>query len=90
MLKRAIDDPDSAATVRAIMNLAREARIGIIVEGLETEAQRAFLHSTGSTTLAQGYYFSEAVVADEAGDLLRTGTMEQSERSKGEGQEPGG
>jgi predicted signal transduction protein with EAL and GGDEF domain len=90
MLKRAIDDPDSAATVRAIMNLAREARIGIIVEGLETEAQRAFLHSTGSTTLAQGYYFSEAVVADEAGDLLRSGTMEQSERSKGEGQEPPG
>ncbi|WGT63214.1 putative bifunctional diguanylate cyclase/phosphodiesterase [Variovorax paradoxus] len=86
MLKRAIDDPDSAATVRAIMNLAREARIGIIVEGLETEAQRAFLHSTGSTTLAQGYYFSEAVVANEAGDLLRSGTMEQSERSKGEGQ----
>ncbi|MDM0118897.1 putative bifunctional diguanylate cyclase/phosphodiesterase [Variovorax arabinosiphilus] len=82
MLKRAVDDPDSAATVRAIMNLAREARIGIIVEGLETEAQLAFLHSTGSTTMAQGYYFSEAVVANEAGDFLRTGTMEQSERSK--------
>lgn len=82
MLQRAIDDPDSAATVRAIMNLAREARIGIIVEGLETQAQLAFLHSTGSTTLAQGYYFSGAVVADEAGDFLRTGTMEQSQSSK--------
>jgi diguanylate cyclase (GGDEF)-like protein/PAS domain S-box-containing protein len=88
MLKRAIDDPDSAATVRAIMNLAREARIGIIVEGLETEAQRVFLGSTGSTTLAQGYYFSGAVVADEAGDFLRTGTMAQSESSKAENLEP--
>ncbi|MDQ0086525.1 diguanylate cyclase (GGDEF)-like protein/PAS domain S-box-containing protein [Variovorax boronicumulans] len=86
MLKRAIDDPDSAATVRAIMNLAREARIGIIVEGLETEEQLAFLHSTDSTTLAQGYYFSGAVVANEAGDFLRTGTMEQSESSKAENQ----
>ena len=83
MLNRAIDDPDSAATVRAIMNLAREARIGIIVEGLETETQLAFLQSTGATTLAQGYYFSEAVMATEAGDFLRSGTMEQSERSKG-------
>lgn len=83
MLKRAIDDPDSAATVRAIMNLAREARIGIIVEGLETQTQLAFLQSTGATTLAQGYYFSEAVMATEAGDFLRSGTMEQSERSKG-------
>ncbi|MDQ0586223.1 putative bifunctional diguanylate cyclase/phosphodiesterase [Variovorax paradoxus] len=82
MLKRAIDDPDSAATVRAIMNLAREARIGIIVEGLETETQLAFLRSTGATTLAQGYYFSEAVMAIEAGDFLRSGTMAQSERSK--------
>ncbi|MGJ7544347.1 EAL domain-containing protein [Variovorax sp. LT1R16] len=86
MLQRAIDDPDSAATVRAIMNLAREARIGIIVEGLETEAQLAFLHSTGSTTLAQGYYFSGAVVAGEAGDFLRTGTMAQSQSSKAENQ----
>ena len=84
MLKRAVDDPDSAATVRAIMNLAREAHIGIIVEGLETQAQLAFLHSTGATTLAQGYYFSEAVAANEAGDFLRTGIMQQSERSKGE------
>ncbi|BEP52699.1 putative bifunctional diguanylate cyclase/phosphodiesterase [Variovorax sp. V116] len=83
MLQRAIDDPDSAATVRAIMNLAREARIGIIVEGLETETQLAFLQSTGATTMAQGYYFSEAVMATEAGDLLRSGTMAQSERSKG-------
>ena len=82
MLKRAIDDPDSAATVRAIMNLAREARIGIIVEGLETETQLAFLRSTGATTLAQGHYFSEAVMAIEAGDFLRSGTMAQSERSK--------
>lgn len=84
MLKRAIDDPDSAATVRAIMNLARDARIGIIVEGLETEAQLAFLHSTGSSTLAQGYYFSEAVIATEAGDFLRSGTIGQSLRSKNE------
>jgi diguanylate cyclase (GGDEF)-like protein/PAS domain S-box-containing protein len=75
MLQRAIADPASAATVRAIINLAREARIGIIVEGLETEAQRTFLTSTGTATRAQGHYFSEAVDVAHASEILRTGTM---------------
>ena len=73
MLKRAVDDPASAATIRAIINLAREAHIGIIVEGVETQAQCTFLSSTGSTTLAQGHYFSEAVIAADASEFLRCG-----------------
>ena len=76
MLKRAVDDPASAATLRAIVSLAREARIGIIVEGVESEVQRHFLQSIGCATLAQGYYFSEAVGAARAGRLLRAGSIE--------------
>ena len=83
MLKRAVDDPASAATIRAIVNLAREAGIGIIVEGVETEAQRSFLNSTGPATVAQGYYFSEAVVAAHAGELLRMGSVGQSPQDPG-------
>jgi diguanylate cyclase (GGDEF)-like protein/PAS domain S-box-containing protein len=75
MLKSAIDDPASAATIRAIIGLAREARIGIIGEGVETQAQRDFLQSAGATTLAQGYYFSEPVCAAAAGKVLRSGTI---------------
>jgi predicted signal transduction protein with EAL and GGDEF domain len=75
MLKSAVDDPASAATVRAIIGLAREARIGIIGEGVETQAQRDFLQSAGATTLAQGYYFSEPVSAADAGKVLRSGTI---------------
>jgi len=82
MLQSAVDDPASATTVRSIINLAREAHIGIIVEGVETEAQRAFLNSTGSTTLAQGYYFSEAVVVADANNLLRIGTIGLSQHSR--------
>jgi EAL domain-containing protein (putative c-di-GMP-specific phosphodiesterase class I) len=85
MLNRAIDDPASAATVRAIVSLAREARIGIIVEGVETEAQRSFLNSTGPMTFAQGYYFSEAVAAAEAGRILRRGSVEMRQQSQGVG-----
>jgi EAL domain-containing protein (putative c-di-GMP-specific phosphodiesterase class I) len=83
MLKRAIGDPASAATVRAIVNLAREACIGVIVEGVETEAQRSFLNSTGPTTLAQGYYFSEALGADEAGKILSAGAIGERQQSQG-------
>lgn len=75
MLKSAVDDPASAATIRAIIGLAREAQIGIIVEGVETQAQRDFLQSAGAATLAQGYYFSEPVAADDAGEVLRSGTV---------------
>jgi len=78
MLQRAVDDPASAATIRAIINLAREANIEIIVEGVETEAQRVFLNSTGTTTRAQGYYFSQAVVVAEASGFLRSGASEQT------------
>lgn len=75
MLQSATDDPASAATVRAIIHLARESRIEVIVEGVETEAQRVFLNSTGAGTLAQGFYFSKAVMIAEADCLLRTGTV---------------
>ena len=82
MLKRVGDDPASAATVRAIINLARESKIGVIVEGVETQAQHSFLNSTGPTTLAQGYYFSEAVIAARAGNFLRSGTIGQGQRDE--------
>ena len=77
MLNRATDDPASASTIRAIINLARESSIGVIVEGVETQAQRSFLNSTGPSTLAQGYLFSEAVVAEHAGNFLRSGSIGQ-------------
>jgi len=82
MLERATDDPASAATVRAIVNLAREARIGIIVEGVETVAQRSFLNSIGPATLAQGYYFSEAVAAAHADKFLRSGVIGKNPQAR--------
>ncbi|MES2784634.1 MAG: EAL domain-containing protein [Pseudomonadota bacterium] len=90
MLRRAVDDPASAATIRAIINLAREAHIGIIVEGLETEAQCAFLNSTGETTRAQGHYFSAAVGVARASEILSLGAIEwNSLGGNGNGKEPG-
>jgi diguanylate cyclase (GGDEF)-like protein/PAS domain S-box-containing protein len=67
--------PERAAVIRAIINIARELNIGVIAEGVETEEQRAQLASTGSTTHAQGYFFSEAVAAGRADQLLRDGSV---------------
>jgi diguanylate cyclase (GGDEF)-like protein/PAS domain S-box-containing protein len=67
--------PERATMIRAIINIARELNIGVIAEGVETEEQRSMLASTGSTTHAQGYFFSEAVTADRAAELLRDGAV---------------
>lgn len=71
----ATQNPDSATTLRAIINFAREVGIGIIAEGVETQEQRASLISTGSPMAAQGYYFSKAVNSLSAGQLLQTGSI---------------
>jgi len=79
LIEKAPKDLQSAATVRAIINLAREVGIGVIAEGVETQEQRNLLVSAGPATKAQGFYFSEAVDATRAGELLRQGVFDARE-----------
>ena len=74
-IARAATDPQSAATVRAIINFAREVGIDVIAQGVETEQQCALLDDAQGTTQAQGFHFSVPVGASEAADLLRAGTI---------------
>lgn len=74
-INSATADPQSATTIRAIINFARELGIGIVAEGVETREQHALLISTGSTIQAQGFYFSAAVDSAHAGELLRQGRI---------------
>jgi diguanylate cyclase (GGDEF)-like protein/PAS domain S-box-containing protein len=74
-ISRSSNDPECAATVRAIVNFARDIGIAVIAQGVETEQQRLLLTSTDATTQAQGFHFSKAVTADRAGDLLRQGRI---------------
>ena len=62
---------DDAAIVAAIVSLARSLRLGVIAEGVETQAQRDFLAELGCEH-AQGYLFSRPVPPDDIAALLRT------------------
>ncbi|NVZ61005.1 EAL domain-containing protein [Pseudomonas gingeri] len=74
-IRHATQDPESANTLRAIINFAREVGIGIIAEGVETLEQRSSLIATGSPMNAQGYYFSKAVDSQHASQLLQAGNI---------------
>jgi diguanylate cyclase (GGDEF)-like protein/PAS domain S-box-containing protein len=80
-INRSITDPSSAATIRAIVNFARDVGIGVIAQGVETEQQSALLASTGSTTQAQGFHYSKAVSASLATELLVQGTLAVDRRN---------
>ncbi len=63
------EDVDSAAIVRAIIQLGHTLQLTVIAEGVETDAQLAFLRNYGCDE-AQGYLYSRPVPATEFVKLL--------------------
>ncbi|RJF99239.1 EAL domain-containing protein [Noviherbaspirillum saxi] len=57
-------DPDDAAIVLSIISLAHSLRLQVIAEGVETEAQLAYLQRHGCDYM-QGYYFSRPLPTTE-------------------------
>ena len=55
--------------VKAIIALARELRLRVTVEGVETAEQAAFLCSSDGDQ-AQGYYYGRPVTAAEAAEII--------------------
>ena len=65
-------DADDATLTRAIINLAQNLRLNVVAEGVETEAQLAFLCLNGCDEM-QGYLFARPTTADECGRMLGDG-----------------
>ncbi|MEO8006067.1 MAG: EAL domain-containing protein [Betaproteobacteria bacterium] len=69
-------DPNDAAIVRAIITLASSLGIKVIAEGVENEAQLAFLNAYGCQ-YAQGYLFGRPLTGPELIELVDS---QQSQR----------
>jgi len=64
------DSQDEAPIVAAMIAMAHALALEVVAEGVETEAQQAFLARHGCD-VAQGYLFGRPVDAAEIGKLLR-------------------
>src|ERR1700693_4545656 len=65
-------DADDATLTLAIINLAHNLRLNVVAEGVETEAQLAFLCSNGCDEM-QGYFFARPTHAGDCERMLREG-----------------
>ncbi len=63
------EDEDDRAIATAVISLGHKLNLRVVAEGVETEAQRAFLHDHGCDEI-QGYYFSRPVDADAIAQLF--------------------
>jgi len=77
-VKEAHHDEESAVICSAIVGLARNLKLGVVAEGVETSEQLAFLRKQGCT-VAQGYYFSRPLPIDELESWLGEQTSNDCE-----------
>jgi EAL domain-containing protein (putative c-di-GMP-specific phosphodiesterase class I) len=62
-------DDDSAAIVRSIVNLARNLKLAVVAEGVETEEQLALLRGLACDDY-QGFLFSRPIEAEAVRALV--------------------
>jgi EAL domain-containing protein (putative c-di-GMP-specific phosphodiesterase class I) len=74
-------NPDDAAITAAIISMAKSLHLKVIAEGVENEAQMAFLRAHHCDEI-QGYYFSKPLVVDKVADKLRDNVAETQAEHK--------
>ena len=63
-VRNARDSKSTTAIVRAIIEMARALELEVVAEGIETEAERAFLDGA-QCAMGQGYLFARPMPADQ-------------------------
>ncbi|MYN42368.1 EAL domain-containing protein [Duganella sp. FT109W] len=76
-VREVTSNPDDAAIVLAIINMAHSLKLKVIAEGVEKEAQLAYLHRHNCDEM-QGYYFSRPLPEQEFEAMLREGRRLQA------------
>jgi EAL domain-containing protein (putative c-di-GMP-specific phosphodiesterase class I) len=66
--------PAETTIVTAMISMGRSLKLRVVAEGVETQAEMAFLQAHQCDE-AQGYYFSRPVPAHQFAGLLRTGIV---------------
>jgi diguanylate cyclase (GGDEF)-like protein len=66
-----VNDPESAAIVRAVATLAEALKVPVTVEGIEDAATHAAVAGFGCA-VGQGWYFGKPMSGDQATALLRS------------------
>jgi diguanylate cyclase (GGDEF)-like protein/PAS domain S-box-containing protein len=76
-VREVTSNPDDAAIVLAIINMAHSLKLDVIAEGVEKDAQLAYLRRHGCDEM-QGYYFSRPLPEGEFEAMLREGRTLQA------------
>src|SRR5471030_2851758 len=71
-VREVTSNPDDAAIVLAIINMAHSMKLEVIAEGVEKDAQLAYLRRHGCDEM-QGFYFSRPVPQEEFEQMLHDG-----------------
>jgi EAL domain-containing protein (putative c-di-GMP-specific phosphodiesterase class I) len=68
--------PDESSIVTAIINMARNMKLRVVAEGVETQQEMLFLQDHKCDE-AQGYYFSKPLPPAEFAKLLASGVADK-------------
>jgi EAL domain-containing protein (putative c-di-GMP-specific phosphodiesterase class I) len=77
-IRDVVTDSDDATITKAIITMGRSMAMKVVAEGVETEAQLAFLREQGCDEI-QGYYVSPPIGSGEMAALLGTVSFAQTE-----------
>ncbi|QYG08747.1 EAL domain-containing protein [Janthinobacterium sp. PAMC25594] len=81
-VREVTSNPDDAAIVLAIISMAHSMKLEVIAEGVENDAQLAYLRRHGCDEM-QGYYFSRPVPQEEFEQMLMAGKLLQAPHDDG-------